>query len=236
VISRIVEATRCKTYVEIGVNTGEIFFNIHSPEKIAVDPHFKFSSAQRFKRTSLHKLSAGEREHFFETTSDDFFQSNAGALKNGIDVAFIDGLHTWEQVMKDVDNTLKFLNDGGVIILHDCNPLNEAGAWPVKNSIDEVLKLAGAGKIGGWNGMWNGDVWKAVAEIRSTRKDLNLFTLDLDWGLGILTRGGMENPLAFTHAEIEKMSYADLEKNRSSFLNLKHPEYLATFLKQIQKA
>jgi hypothetical protein len=232
VIQRIADAVKCKVYLEIGVNTGEIFFQVRSPLKIAVDPDFKFSSFQRFKRGSVRPVFRGEREMFFEKTSDDFFNADSGILKNGIDVAFIDGLHTYDQVMRDVQNTLRFLNPAGIIILHDCNPLNASGAWPVKNSIREVLELAAAGKVSGWNGMWNGDVWKAVVHIRAAEKNLNLFTLDLDWGLGILSRGQMENPLDVTPDAIEQMTYSDLEKNRETFLNLKPPSYLDRFLKE----
>ncbi|HLG03367.1 MAG TPA: class I SAM-dependent methyltransferase [Bacteroidia bacterium] len=233
VIKQVADAVKCKTYMEIGVKSGEIFFQVKCPLKIAVDPCFNFSAWQRFKRRFILRLLTGNRELFFEKTSDDFFANHSKELSGGIDLAFIDGLHTHAQVMRDVQNTMKYLNPHGVIILHDCSPLNEAGAWPVKNLIGEVLELAAKGKINGWNGTWNGDVWKAVVQLRSELKDYNLFTLDLDWGLGILTRGKMEKNLSFNPAEIERMTYSDLEKQRELFLNLKHPAYLGEFLKQL---
>ena len=42
-------------------------------------------------------------------TSDDFFLSN----KDKFDVIFIDGLHIYEQVRKDVVNSINAINDGG---------------------------------------------------------------------------------------------------------------------------
>ena len=38
--------------------------------------------------------------------------------------------------------------------------------------------------------------------------------------------------LEFTDAEIEKMTYEDLDNNRESFLNLKRPEYFFEFLER----
>jgi predicted O-methyltransferase YrrM len=51
-------------------------------------------------------------------TSDDFFKNNNVKF----DIIFIDGLHEYSQVKKDIKNSLIFLNDDGVIFLHDCMP------------------------------------------------------------------------------------------------------------------
>ena len=48
-------------------------------------------------------------------TSDKFFKDN-----EKFDIIFIDGLHTFEQTIKDIDNSIKFLRDKGVILIHDC--------------------------------------------------------------------------------------------------------------------
>jgi hypothetical protein len=228
VIQACIDKTGAKNYLEIGVNNGECLFNIRAKNRIAVDPEFRFNFRTRLsKSVKKHDIS------FHEVTSDDFFSHEAAnVIKAGIDVAFIDGLHTWKQVMKDVENTLHYLNPGGIIILHDCNPLNAAGAYPVKHSISEVIAVANKGELPGWNGQWNGDVWKAVVELRSTRDDLVIFTLDLDWGLAVITRGKPEAVLNYSAEAIEKMSYLDLEANREKLLQLKPPVYLSAFLDQ----
>ena len=51
-------------------------------------------------------------------TSDDFFRDN----KEKFDLIFIDGLHETNQVDRDIENSLKFINKGGTILLHDCLP------------------------------------------------------------------------------------------------------------------
>lgn len=57
-------------------------------------------------------------------TSDLFFREQAPQVyKNKkIDIAFVDGMHTYEQSLVDNVNCLKYLREDGYIILHDCNP------------------------------------------------------------------------------------------------------------------
>jgi hypothetical protein len=163
-------------------------------------------------------------------TSDAFFQQKSGQLFNekGIDVAFIDGLHTDEQTYKDVLNVLDCLSDGGVILLHDCNPPTESSAFPAASWED-----AARAKPDGWNGCWCGDVWKTVVRLRSCHEDLRVFVLDCDWGVGVVHRGKPDSVLGLPERAVETMTYQYLEKNRQALLNLKPQEYLFDFLKTI---
>ena len=52
------------------------------------------------------------------TTSDEFFKNN----KEKFDLIFLDGLHTYHQTIKDINNSLRNLNSNGIIIIHDCLP------------------------------------------------------------------------------------------------------------------
>ena len=111
-------------YLEIGVSHGLAFRRITADEKIAVDPAFKLSA-----RTRRLADAKARTTHYFETTSDAFFENETAFLgQHGIDVALIDGLHTYEQVVRDVEHTLRYLRDDGVIVLHDCNPPNASAA------------------------------------------------------------------------------------------------------------
>jgi len=82
---------------------------------------------------------------------------------------------------------------------------------------------------------WNGDVWKTIVHLRSYHDDLNIFVLDCDYGLGIVTKGRPENNLNYSAQEITKMSYRHLDKNRRELLNLKSPEYFCDFLDSFVK-
>ena len=80
-------------------------------------------------------------------------------LKNQdkFDLIFIDGLHTYNQVLKDIKNSLVALNNKGFVLLHDCFPMSY---------YDQAVPRA--------QRKWNGDVWKAITEIR-TLKDVDTY-------------------------------------------------------------
>lgn len=220
IIKKIIKKIKAETYIEIGVEFGTVFSKIRIKRKIAVDPKIKIS----WKKKLIDSLKLNDVK-YFEETSDKFFSQHSDLFKKGkIDVAFVDGLHTYQQTLKDIENCLKFLNEKGIIIVHDCNPTNEFSAV----SDREIAKKAGQKK-------WNGDVWKAILHLRSTRQDLEIFTLDCDYGLGIIKKIPTKEKLDFLPEQIKKMSYQDLEKNRGKFLNLKNIDYFEEFLALLNK-
>lgn len=221
IIQSIIDTLKARTYLEIGVQRGKNFFVINAPHKIAVDPKFIFGLTRRLKN-----LVQVFRHTFVEKTSDDFFEQDAKrVITQGLDVAFIDGLHTYEQSLLDFKNCLKFLNPGGVILFHDCNPLSEGAGIKADSPADARDKFSDE------ICEWNGDVWKTITHIRSLYSDLNVFVLDCDYGVGVVHRAIPEERLSFTTAEIEKLPYDYFNANRARLLNLKSPEYLKSFLK-----
>jgi len=86
-----------KRYLEIGCAGDETFKAVQSriPLAVGVDP-----------------LSGGTHR----LTSDEFFLTN----KELFDIIFIDGDHRAHQVIRDLQNSLRFLRKGGTILLHDC--------------------------------------------------------------------------------------------------------------------
>jgi hypothetical protein len=160
-------------------------------------------------------------------TSDDFFAGRRFFF--GLDVVFVDGLHTQRQALKDVENALAHLNPGGVIVIHDCNPPSAAAAHPA-----ESLAHAASLNLPGWNGEWCGDVWKSIVMIRSQRRDVKAFVLDCDFGLGIVTWGKQESTLDVTEKDIERLTYDDLVKNRKAWLDLKDENFFHDFLRTLR--
>ena len=78
-----------------------------------------------------------------------FFKNNSDKF----DLIFIDGLHIYDQVKKDILNSLDVLNEKGFILLHDCFPLKY---------LDQAVPRA--------QKHWNGDVWRAILESRTYDK------------------------------------------------------------------
>jgi len=225
VIQEIIDRKKAKTYLEIGVRAGDAFLKIKATHKLGVDPNFVISPTKKFRYYFKNPYNLFNK--YFDMESDTFFvQEKLRLSEHGLDVVFIDGLHTFSQSLKDVQNALRYLNNNGVIVLHDCNPLSEAAAFPAV-SIDEVQKI----NPPGFDGIWNGDVWKTIVYLRSTRKDLRVFVLDCDFGLGIITKKRPENMLNYSADAVCNLSYSDLEKERQSLINLKNFNYLQELLK-----
>ena len=237
IIQDIFDKIKGKTYLEIGIAEGRNFVKVKAKNKIGVDP--KIIPPKVRRKIKINRL-IGKNIKYFQMKSNDFFKNEAEKLfkKNKSDVAFIDGLHEYHQVLRDVENCLKYLTDKGVIVLHDCNPHSEIVAMPekvrnkVKKKREEAKDKIKKERLTETN-VWTGDVWKAVVSIRSFKKEVKVFTLKSNRGLGIITRGNPENIINYSKKEIEEMTYADLEKNREKFLNLKDKEYLTEFLESL---
>lgn len=222
-VQRALSGRTKPVYLEIGVSRGQAFQRIAADIKLAVDPAFKLTQRTR----ELADAKARETR-YFETTSDAFFDNEAELLtKHPIDVALIDGLHTYEQVVRDVEKTVPYLRDDGVIFLHDCNPPFELAGRRAESWEAFMASQRGPLAIG----IWNGDVWKAIVHLRSTRPDLLVGVFKCDQGLGFVRKGTPESTLPYTVQQVEALTYADLKADRKRLLNLKSPRYLSEFLK-----
>ncbi|MFA5158925.1 MAG: class I SAM-dependent methyltransferase [Candidatus Omnitrophota bacterium] len=240
IVQSIIKKTCAENYLEIGVSLGHTFLTIDVKRKIGVDPKnlimrhvfakrddwmLEAKKAYRF----ICQCLGFEKSDFYEMASDEFFRTMSHLFeRREAEVALIDGLHSYDQALRDVLNCLKHLDQNGVLVLHDCNPATLAQAIPA-NSVAE----AAAKKVPGWDYLWCGDVWKAIVYLRSSFADLNVFVLDCDMGVGIVTRGKMENRLLYTPEEIGKLTFQDLDANRTRLLNLKPPAYFNDFLNQL---
>ena len=200
-----------KSYLEIGIADGLFFRSIQAEHKFGVDP-----IAPHEKTKALHLKN---ELMYFEMTSDDFFKNHDQHLKDHPpDVIFVDGLHVYEQALRDIENSLIYLNEGGIITIDDCNPLSAEMGDPIRTVPT-----------------WTGDVWKAILHLRSTRSDIEVFVLNFGTGLGVLRKKETKPAFSFTPEEIKKMTYEDLDKNRDAYLNLKHPDYFLEFFDLILK-
>ena len=175
IIQLLIDKVNAKSYLEIGVSGGENFQKIRCEKKVGVDPELT-SPATIF------------------LPSDDFFQQN----QDKFDVIFVDGLHHSDQVLRDINNSLEVLNDGGYIVCHDMNPEKEE---------HQIIPFQG--------GIWNGDCWKAFVQLRQERRDLEMFVVNTDYGCGVI-RKGSQVPLAIN----EEINFQTFNKNRSQWLNL----------------
>lgn len=217
-INELMNKKKLNNYLEIGVFNGRVFFRVKSTFKVAVDPSFAFDTLRKLGKFFINPFNIFNR--FIEKKSDDFFAQDAATVfaSRKIQLALIDGMHEYHYALRDVENTLKYLTDDGVIIMHDCNPLTaeEAGTFEEWKAKD-------------FKGQWNGDVWKTIVHLRTFRDDIDVFVLNCDQGLGIVTKRKPESRLSFTQAQIDQFTYEDFDKNRASWINLKEPEYIKPY-------
>ncbi len=185
-----------------------------------MDQEFKFDFLRRFGKTLLSRYNLFNK--YFLKTSDRFFSEDAPDLfkTKKIDIALIDGMPEYHFALRDVENTLKYLDEDGIIIMHDCNPLTEEASIPF-----------GEWEAKGMSGTWNGDLWKTIVHLRSLREDINVFVLDCDHGLGILTKRKPENSLNLSAEEINALTHSQFNANRTEWLNLKNADYIFEYLK-----
>ena len=187
-INHFLSKSKGKKYLEIGVYKGLCLESISADIKDSIDPDPS--------TPALYKM-----------TSDEFFENIAPTLNYKYDVIFIDGLHHTEQVDKDIDNSLLYLEHNGVIVLHDCNPINE-----MRQQVPPNFDI--------WELGWNGDVWKSVVKFRKKypSNNYNLFVVNADEGLGVIQNN---TPGINLSLKIHKnLNYEFFEKNRKELLNL----------------
>ena len=223
----VLRKKRKVNYFEIGVQTGFCFFKIKADKKVAIDPNFVIKPTKKI-RAYIKNLS-NFKNKFFELTSDDFFAQQKDYIKKigGIDVIFVDGLHLYEQTYLDIVNALQYLNKDGIILIHDCNPLTESASIRAYTS-EEAARIAPEG----WAYIWNGDVWKSIAKLRSERDDLEIMVFNTDHGMGMVRFGKPQAMLSYTDEQIKALTYSDLDTNREKILNLKNPDTFPAFVEK----
>ena len=183
IIQKIIDKQKYSNYLEIGCDNDENFSKVIIKNKIGVDP-----------------LKGGT----LRMTSDEFFREN----KKKFDLIFLDGLHTYEQTIKDIDNSLKFINTNGVILIHDCLP---------KKIWNQIVPRI--------YGHWNGDVWKAIVHSR-TYDHADTYTCIAYHGLGVVFKRKNSNPLILDLKNFKKLKFRDYYNNHNKYMNLVSHEKL----------
>ena len=183
VLSYLIQKYNYKSYCEIGVQKFENFNKINCETKISVDPDEKYG-----------KMTYG-------VTSDEYFEKYA----KPVDLYFLDGLHTADQIAIDILNAVEYLNEGGSIICHDGNPQTKEASL-----VPRVQRL------------WNGDVYLGIVFLRSKIDFLDIFTIDTDHGLVVIRYS--ETPVKLLDLKGLEINYENFDANRKEWLNLISPE------------
>jgi hypothetical protein len=117
----------------------------------------------------------------------------------------VDGLHQYEQAIKDILCAYSHVREGGFIVVHDCNPRSEnaAARAPVPSERE-----------------WNGDVWKAIYDLRQNYPEIPYVVLDVDQGLGIIRKRNNRTYEPMYRAEYIPLPFGELARRRKELLQL----------------
>jgi predicted O-methyltransferase YrrM len=158
----LLELLRDKTGIiglEIGTNSGEttayLLDNLPTLTMHCIDP---YSNYVDWNGNVLH-----ERESMYEKTSNRFSKYSTRCFlhrktsddavtlfsENQFDFIFIDGLHTYEQVLRDCQNYYQFLKVGGLFSGHDYNVIAE-----VRKAVDEYSLYANKSILKTYHDVW----------------------------------------------------------------------------------
>ena len=188
-ILQIIEDFKYTSYLEIGCRQDSTFSKIPIT-KVGVDP----------------VLGGTVRK-----TSDEYFSSLAADVT--FDIIFIDGLHVAEQVTRDIENSLKHLNAGGTIVVHDAHPVKEE--HPFQKPVVST---------------WTGDVWKALVNIRQDL-NLDLRTADINFGCAVIKVRKNTDPIKLDKPYTQ-LTWKEFVDNSQRWLRFCTPEDIMQWLKE----
>jgi hypothetical protein len=162
-IARLYAALMPSTVIEIGVFEGATLSRVPPPcIAIGIDPQPNI------------KCKFRTETHIFTETSDAFFARQGPATLLGnkpLGAGFIDGLHHFEQALRDFINLEAYCGPRSLILVHDTVPLDEVTQRRTPATTFNT-----------------GDVWKLVLCLKELRPDLEIFTIATAWsGLTLIT-------------------------------------------------
>jgi hypothetical protein len=132
-------------YLEVGVQHGtSLKLATTASRAVGIDPE------------PLHV--ARNNQVIYKMTSDDYFDhaSDAGGHAK-IDFGFIDGLHHFEQALRDFLNIERYAHEKTIVVFDDVLPRNQEEAQRVQCPGD-----------------WTGDVWKVTHMLLKFRPELRI--------------------------------------------------------------
>ncbi len=188
-----------KNYLEIGVETGSSLAYAKPGTKcIGIDPEPKIS------------VEFTADTHIYPLPSDDFFKQHnlQEILGEPLEFVFIDGLHVFDQVLRDFINVERNSTKRTLVFFHDTYPICELTQRPNRNSI-----------------YWSGDPWKIVPCLKECRPDLEVITIKTHpSGLSLVLGCDPKNTvLSDNYTTIERkfsqMRYEDIEADKDKILN-----------------
>lgn len=161
-LGRAHEALQPELYLEIGVRRGASLALARGPA-IGVDPQPEVDAGRLPATTQLFRLE-----------SDEYFRGLGTDAQLRPDLAFIDGMHLFEFVLRDFMHIERIAAPGALVVVDDVFP-----SHPLQASRERRTRV------------WTGDVWKFRDCLATARPDLVLVPLDTS-PTGLLLVAGLD--------------------------------------------
>ncbi len=109
----------------------------------------------------------------FRTPTFDISQCVAAIRSKSLryDIILVDPFHEYDTSLRDLREAFALINTGGILVVHDCLPPEAGLATPKFQS-----------------GSWCGVTYKAYLDFVSARRDLEYYTVNIDYGCGIIRK------------------------------------------------
>ena len=206
-------------YLEIGVQDGVTFDAVDAAHKTAVDPAFRFDVSEARRR---HSDCSYE-----ECTSDAFFGARIRP-DEAFQVIYLDGLHTFEQTLRDLLNSVFHLSGDGVIIIDDVLPTTYSASLPDEHDAYLMRERVASEKL---DISWMGDVYKLVYFVAAFLQQFQYATTADNHGQMVLWRA-RRHDVGDRHdlmSDIAMMDFSRMMKSLEVFRRRPTAEIVADF-------
>ena len=194
------------SYLEVGVNHGLTFHALRASRKVAVDPCFNFD-VEAMRATPENGDAV-----YHEMTSDAYFESISGSADR-FDVIYLDGLHTFDQTLRDLLNAVALLKEGGVIVIDDVLPSTYASSMPTMERFFELRTSLGLDEHS-----WMGDVFRLIFFVRDYMPAYSYATINETHGQTAIWRGTRQRTdVGRTVEDIARLAYGDAMINKAQY-------------------
>lgn len=217
-INALAQQLGAHRYLEIGVAAATTFRDIKISERTAVDPNFLFDPNEL----------ANEFTRLMPITSDEFFATES--IFPPYDIVFIDGLHNFEQVVRDFSNAILRTHRQSVIILDDTIPGDVYSSFQDYRDTMRHRQAAGIDE-----GSWHGDVFKTVFYLHDFWPSLAYLTIpDSPQTLVWRSNRSGRQPLYNDLERVSRMSYFDLRDHMDVMQLAAEDEAIARCISEIK--
>lgn len=189
-----------KTYLEIGLdNPAATYVDIMAENKESCDPYINVEITPIISKYLTYHMK-----------SDDMFANMEPDKK--YDLIFVDGLHDGKQVVRDVINSIKHINNNGLVVVHDCLPKKDYWTEQVFNKDNPKRHLGN----GVFDGTWCGTTWTALPVLKKI--GVKFETLDVEYGLGVFRCQDVSN-IEYNDDMFFDTKYEDVFSNADTLKN-----------------